>query len=61
MQNVEFCISKCDKFNLDKLKYKTISNRHEKLNTDIEVDFQFAYNVKNSFNNLHASIHLTYS
>tara|TARA_Y100000389_G_scaffold187131_1_gene208244 strand:- start:1819 stop:2517 length:699 start_codon:yes stop_codon:yes gene_type:complete len=47
--SLDFFHDLCNKFNLDKSKYKTISNRHEKLNTDIEVDFQFAYNVKSTF------------
>ena len=46
---LDFFHDLCDKFNLDKSKYISISNRHENKDTDIEGDFQFAYNVKNNF------------
>lgn len=47
--SLEFFHYLCDNFEVDKSDYNSISNRHDKQNTDVEVDFQFAYNVKNSF------------
>jgi hypothetical protein len=37
----------CDTFNIDKRVYKSISRRGYDDNSDIKVDFQFAYNIKN--------------
>jgi hypothetical protein len=47
--SIEYFYELCDKLNIKKENYKTISPRHLNKDTDIFVDFQFAYNIKNEF------------
>ena len=47
--SIEYFYKLCDKLNINKEKYKTISPRHLNEDTDIFVDFQFAYNIENEF------------
>lgn len=45
----EYFYKLCDKLNINTDNYKTISPRHLNEDTDIFVDFQFAYNIENEF------------
>lgn len=47
--SIEYFYKLCDKLNIEKENYKTISSRHLNEDTDIFVDFQFAYNIQNEF------------
>lgn len=47
--SIEYFYELCDKLNIKKENYQTISPRHLYEDTDIFVDFQFAYNIKNEF------------
>ena len=47
--SIEYFYKLCDKLNINTDNYKTISSRHLNEDTDIFVDFQFAYNIKNEF------------
>ena len=47
--SLEFFFELCDELNINRDDYKTISYRHSNEDTDIFVDFQFAFNIKNEF------------
>ena len=47
--SIDYFYELCDKLKIKKENYKTISPRHLNKDTDIFVDFQFAYNIKNEF------------
>lgn len=47
--SLEFFFELCDELNIKRDDYKTISYRHSNEDTDIFVDFQFAFNIKNEF------------